>query len=578
MKRLLALAFLLVASPALAQTCPTRPAGDNSNACASTAFVHNATGGFSGFANPTAQVGNTVVNGSATTAMRSDAAPPLASGAASANIGTLGGVLGGTLPNPTMAAGAAATNIGSLSGDLSGTLPSPTVAKIQGTAVVNTAPANAQALTYDGPNSRWAPVQQVINVAQYVPTPTSNDSTAFQSAATACGAFSGGCTLICPTGVTYTIQNVTLSSGTTVRGCTLKQFSAGNPIFSISSVSNVRVIDSQFTGNQVTTGLAAAVSGDSPINVLSSSHVEISGNYFTAFGLYATLIQNSNDIIWNRNRTFGVAFGPRCRGGPSVAAKQNFVFANNILEQTALYSLTPTANQFAVGFGFDSSDPIGGVSYGQCQNVTIANNVIKDFPYSQAILIHSGKNFSITGNTATNVSICISANPFNSTDSAILISIVGNTCDGTSASSLPTSSDVGIVAQGGGTTGVTQLITIANNVLQAFNRVSSDTGTGCILIGYSTNVSATGNVLKGCGQNGIVLTSAEDAFNISGNVINATVGGSQVGIHGFSTSAIGYIIGNQLESLGTGILFPGATAGVNYATNHCSTVTTCTSP
>lgn len=41
MKKLLALAFLLFASPALAQNpqCPTRPAGDSSNACASTAFA-----------------------------------------------------------------------------------------------------------------------------------------------------------------------------------------------------------------------------------------------------------------------------------------------------------------------------------------------------------------------------------------------------------------------------------------------------------------------------------------------------------------------------------------------------------
>lgn len=52
--------------------------------------------------------------------------PTMASGAATANIGTLGGVLGGTLPSPTMAAGAAATNIGTVGGDLTGTLPNPT--------------------------------------------------------------------------------------------------------------------------------------------------------------------------------------------------------------------------------------------------------------------------------------------------------------------------------------------------------------------------------------------------------------------------------------------------------------------
>ena len=52
----------------------------------------------------------------------------LASGAAATNVGTLSGVLGGTLPSPTMAAGAAASNVGALGGSLSGTLPNPTLA------------------------------------------------------------------------------------------------------------------------------------------------------------------------------------------------------------------------------------------------------------------------------------------------------------------------------------------------------------------------------------------------------------------------------------------------------------------
>lgn len=45
-RSLLALAFLFWAVPAIAQnvTCPTRPPGDSSNACASTAFVQNAVG------------------------------------------------------------------------------------------------------------------------------------------------------------------------------------------------------------------------------------------------------------------------------------------------------------------------------------------------------------------------------------------------------------------------------------------------------------------------------------------------------------------------------------------------------
>lgn len=163
-RKLLAIAILLLPlscayQPAMAQntTCATRPPGDNSNACASTAFVQGALPIVPSSANPSASVGNTVVNGTATTYMRSDAAPPLGTGVAAANVGTLGGVLGGTLPNPSMAAGAAATNIGTLGGDLSGTLPNPTVTAVQGLAYQNTTYSNGQVPVWNTINNRFQP-------------------------------------------------------------------------------------------------------------------------------------------------------------------------------------------------------------------------------------------------------------------------------------------------------------------------------------------------------------------------------------------------------------------------------------
>lgn len=81
----------------------------------------------------------------------------LASGAAASNVGTVGGDLSGSLPNPAvasgavtsgkMAAGAAAANVGALGGDLGGTLPNPTIAA---NAVTNAKAAQANGNSVKG--------------------------------------------------------------------------------------------------------------------------------------------------------------------------------------------------------------------------------------------------------------------------------------------------------------------------------------------------------------------------------------------------------------------------------------------
>jgi hypothetical protein len=127
------LAFLLwfaLATSAIAQGCgpsnpncivPTAPPGTNNNQAASTAFVQTAVGGGGpvSCANLPALTGNVTTPGASCTTTIAPSvvtSSMLASGAAAANIGSLGGALSGTLPSPSIAPGSANTVLGTLNG------------------------------------------------------------------------------------------------------------------------------------------------------------------------------------------------------------------------------------------------------------------------------------------------------------------------------------------------------------------------------------------------------------------------------------------------------------------------------
>jgi hypothetical protein len=182
-----------------------------------------------------AMSGDATILGTGVITIASGAVTPakLALGAAATNVGTLGGDLTGTLPNPTIAnsaitsvkiaAGAASSNVGTLGGDLTGTLPNPTIALLAVTnAKMATGAASSNVGTLGGDLTGTLPSPTVANSA--ITTAKINSSAVTYSklqnetAATLLGN---------PTGLAAAPSEITLGSGLTFSGTTLVALASG---------------------------------------------------------------------------------------------------------------------------------------------------------------------------------------------------------------------------------------------------------------------------------------------------------------------------------------------------------------
>lgn len=403
----------------------------------------------------------------------------------------------------------------------------------------------------------------IISMSYFTAGGTANDTAGVQTAFNYCATW--GCNLTCSRSTQYRINTITVGSNTTVSGCTFRQIASGNHMFNIDSVQNVRFENNTFLGNTVTSGLAAAISGDTPLWITNSTGVWSVGNYFASFGLYTEYSKNSKDIVIANNRSYAVAFGPRFMCSTRVT------ITGNIYKQTSLYSATPTSAQFALGPTLDS-DVCGVNSY-----VTMTGNIVQDFGYAQAYEVHSGYYITISNNLSINNSICVSVNLFANYDGGSRISITGNVCEGLTFA-LPTDSDIGIAVTGGGSLPRPAWVTITGNTLHTFNRSNPTSSDACIIADSVDYLTISGNTMSDCGGNGIALFRSTSA-TISGNTIAGivTAGGSNNGVLLASGASItGTIMSNSFISLGTNINAISSGTGVKYLTlNGCNSVTTC---
>jgi parallel beta-helix repeat protein len=366
----------------------------------------------------------------------------------------------------------------------------------------------------------------------------------------------------------YSIGVVTPSSNQRLYGPGLIiQDATGANVIDINNQDNVIVDGLRIQGVvAVADDYDSAASSNTLVYIRGgSTNITVRNCYLTRSQYFGILVESGSQIHCVNNEIVECCFGIRFTGVTRGS------MTGNIFRDCVMYTLTPTVTQFCVGLVLDSTE---GHAYGLCSQITIANNVIKKIGYGQAILVHGGTNWTITGNSIEDATMAISVNPFNATDTLSYGTITGNTCRGLTGATLPDDSDVGITVQAGGVTPDITDVTVTGNTIQAFNRNALQANSGGILVGYTKNVSVTGNTITACGCNGIVLTDVEEGVVVSGNNINTTVAnGSDVqnGIRVRST-ARGVIVGNLLYGMsnataGTGIYFDAA-SNVRVAENR----------
>lgn len=291
--------------------------------------------------------------------------------------------------------------------------------------------------------------------------------------------------------VPSTVKNI-------IGGGKLIQRLSGVNILNISSpciVDNVR-----FQGDGGTT----FISGNNAIYILSTNNVIIKNCHFSAMIGHAVFAVNTENIWVSNNFVTNSNGGIRFR-----AVLKGFILHNELTSSSE--------SSFTVAIALDSTN---GHAFGICQYIAISNNIVEDYNESQAILVHSGQHVVISGNTSINGTQGISINPFNVTDEASDIAIIGNT-------NIGAATGLGGDSQGiscGGFSGNPVIrVTISGNTIRHGNRANEQSNQGSIGIGWVDTIAITGNSMADNYGNGIVFNNPGDNVTCIGNTITSIV-------------------------------------------------------
>jgi len=380
---------------------------------------------------------------------------------------------------------------------------------------------------------------------------TTNDTAAIQAAFD-----SGASQIIYPAG-TYlqnavTIPNtVHIISGSGI----VKQRTTDTKIFTGSSIVGL-VIDGLTIQGNYTYPQTSVSSNNRGIELISCQYVRIVNCNFKNIQEIAIQLTNCDYSTVANNSIYLCGRGIYFRG----CRRSSIV--NNIVDSTILADTV-----FTIGISLESTD---GHAYGVNKEIVVNNNIVRNYINAQGIMAHSGTDITFSNNVVTDPMVCISVNPFNSTDICTNITISSNNVSPSVVVS-PTFSyngNDGIVCQAGGaTTDITNVSIVGNTVINA-NRTWKNVATGGIRIGYTHDVSIVGNTIYNAAVNGIILTANEDAYVISGNVIQNLIEAADGTLNGVYCpgAPVGSIYSNTFRTINS-------TVGTGYAirfNNSCS--------
>lgn len=279
-------------------------------------------------------------------------------------------------------------------------------------------------------------------------------------------------------------------------GGTLTQAAKDSNVLSVTSSTGLLIEDLSFVG---VTGVSA--SNNHGVFVTGSSNVTVRGCRFDDFVFQAVRVEDSTYVIIRDNRMYGNYSGCLFRGVTDSDIIGNIIIGDG--DDTT----------FQVPVALDSTD---GHALGVCERVRVISNEIKDYGAAQGVLLHAGLNCVVSDNIIDDVTIGISANPFNATDTLTDLVIDGNNINCNTTSS--TDSSYGIFA-GGGSGFEAKSVIISNNTIQGANVGTDNNNEGGIGVGHIFGVTIAGNNVYDCESNGIVINNPVSDLSATGNIV-----------------------------------------------------------